>query len=242
MLRRMVLLCMMLCSGVGWGFAQQDEPSTPSPLYGVITVFTETGSFIPDEEEAGIFTLTFNRVPSAAPYWTTQAQFMTLPPELIGPTPVDDTSQVGSLLLASMTNAWLMDSDLSADAWLSLRNTSVHLRLTQPDFFPGENTLSFTAEILGIIGGEEEKGEMVAPEEFRTAFLSIILTEELIVGLDLGIANAIGSVRWNCSGTDRQIAICECKREADRLLTEREDRVTAYLECNATLPEEENKR
>lgn len=205
-------------------------------VYGVITAVAELGDF--EDMGDGTYLLTIEGVDSSAPYWMYDPMFMPLPPELIGATPVSDESSVGTMLMPSMINAWRLDEGLSAEAWLVTRTTSVYMLLSQPDFLPAENAIEFIVEIISIIGGDDAKGFAVPPATFRQAVLSITLDEELLFGLDIGIANAIESVRWTCSGTARQLAICECKREVDRNNGNRDGRVEGYRECNALEVEE----
>lgn len=234
--RRKYLICLLFLTLFLPHYAHSQAPPEPDPLYGVITFVAEEGEFLALDED-DVYELVLEEVPGSAPYWLDQPGFMPLPPEIIGSTPVSDNSAVGLILVASMINAWLQDDELTGDAWLATRNTLVHMEIRLPDYYPDTDTLIFEATVLEIIGGDQSKGLPIVPDSFREASLSLTLEPDLIMGLDIGIANAIEGVAWRCSGTARQLAICECKREADIEMDTRADRVAAYAQCNLIPPE-----
>ena len=227
-----VLLLLSVIAGL-----QAQENAEGQAFYGVITVSAEAGTL--EEQGDGTYLLTLEDVYDEAPYWMAAPAYMPLPVELIGTTAVSDAGRTGLLLLASTINAWRLDETLTAEAWLSTGAGLVQMRIRQPDYFPNEDLLIFEAEILEILGGVEGKSGVVAPEKFLFAALAITFDDALVMGLDLGFADAIANVRWNCSGTERQREICRCKRDVDEeMLSDRTERAARYLECNAIVVEE----
>ncbi len=212
--------------------------ANPNALHGVAMFMAQSGTLVENTvtgtDATQTYTLTLTDTPDAGAYWLQQPGFMPLPPELIGDSPVDDTVMTGNLLVSPMVNAWRsLGVPMRADAWLTTSSATAHLTVYRPDYFPDTKTLTFQAEIISVVGGEANKGLPILPESFRRATLALTLDPVLLMGLDMGIANALQGIVWACQGNQRQLAICECKRNADSANpTNREARVEAYAACN----------
>jgi len=208
----------------------QDTYGAESGIYGVVMYVTEAGDF--GENNDGSYTLTLRGVNNAAPYWLTVPTFMPLPPEIIGSTPAEDSNAVGTMLVAPTVTAWRYAEDLQVEGWLNTHDMTAHMWLYEPDYIAPTGELIFNVEVMELIGVESDKGDPEPPSSFRDGVLTVVLNDDVLLGLDVGFGFAIEQMRHTCNGNPRQLAICECKRDADDSSSTLEARYTAYAECN----------
>lgn len=231
MLKRVVILLILACM-IPTISAQTDSSGEVAgeDVYGVIFFDSSQGELV--ENRDGTYTLTMQGVPQMVPYWMVTPAFMPLPTEILGPSPAADNSSAGIFIVAAMINAWRLNDELYAEGWLVTRDSTVHVLLYEPDHYPTTGELTFTVDVIDVFAPPDAKGERVPPRAFRDGMLSVTLDYELMMGLEVGLMVALDDLRWTCSGTERQLQICECKREAGEMSNNVDDLIAAFQQCN----------